>query len=79
MPVTPALRLIVVGHIAILLPLRLRGKGKWGVAAAWLGYSCVAHCELSREPFANVCRASVPDPKAFGIHKNALTIREDEP
>ena len=47
-PVTPRLCLIVLGHKAILLPLRLRAKGKWGVAAAWLGYSGVAHYELSR-------------------------------
>jgi hypothetical protein len=28
-PVTPDFGLIVIGHKAILLPLRLRGKGKW--------------------------------------------------
>jgi hypothetical protein len=30
-PVTPRLCLMVLGHGAILLPLRPRGKGKWGV------------------------------------------------
>ena len=72
MPVTPALRLIVIGHKAILLPLRLRGKGKWGIAARWLRYSGVAHYELSREPFADVlgrlCRAA----NAFGVHRKVL-------
>jgi hypothetical protein len=29
LPVTPDFGLIVIGHKAILLPLRLRGKGKW--------------------------------------------------
>jgi hypothetical protein len=33
-PVTPAFRLIVIGHKMILLPLRLRGKSKWVLVSA---------------------------------------------
>lgn len=50
-PVTPAFRLIVIGHRVILLPLRLGGKSKW---------DALQRCDyqLSRQPFSDVCRAS---------------------
>jgi hypothetical protein len=41
-PLTPAFRLIVIGHKTILLPLRLGGKGKWGAAPMRLRYSGIA-------------------------------------
>ena len=84
MPLTSALRLIVIGHKAILLPLRFRAKSKWGVAASWLRHSGVALYELSHEPFADVCRAPVPDakpanPKKATFHRNALQFAKMNP
>ena len=42
-------------------------------------HSGVAHHELSRESLAHVCRASVPAPTPFGVHRNALHFEKMNP
>src|SRR5262245_1001886 len=73
MPVTPAFGLIVIGHKAILLPLRLRGKGKSGLDTLALRITS-SDVNLSPMFVGRLCQPRMRS----GSQKSSI-IREDEP
>ena len=75
--VAPRVCLIVLGHRAILLPLYVRAKAN--AVADTPPYLGIAYKDLSRDAFADICRASVSAPNAFGVHTNALQFMTMNP